>query len=216
MLTLESFKKQYDTTTSELVINGRTFRFFMARTLDDFVDQQDIFQDFPLWIKIWEASFVLAKYLAGLDANAGKRFLEIGCGLGVVGIVASSFGHHVTMTEYNQDALHFARANALLNEASNVEIRALDWYNPEIEGSFDYIVGSEILYRECDFQPILKLLRTYLRKGGEIILAEGIRKTSMAFMHQMEDYFHITAQKKVLRSMDKQIAIMLCKMKPKR
>ena len=85
MLTLESFEKQYDTTTSELVIRGRTFRFFMARTLDDFVDQQDIFQDFPLWIKIWEASF-------------------------------------------------------------------------------------------------LKLLRTFLKEGGEVILAEGIRKTSMAFM----------------------------------
>jgi hypothetical protein len=60
-LTLESFQKQYDTTTSELVINGRTFRFFTAKKLNDFVDQQDIFQDFPLWIKIWEASFVLAE-----------------------------------------------------------------------------------------------------------------------------------------------------------
>ncbi len=216
VLTLESFQKQYDTTTSELVIKGKTFRFFMARMLDDFVDQQDIFEDFPLWIKIWEASFVLAEYLAGLDANAEKRFLEIGCGLGVVGIVASSFGHHVTMTEYNQDALNFARANALLNEASNVEIRAMDWHNPEIQGGFDYIVGSEILYREGDFQPILRLLRTYLKKGGEIILAEGIRKTSMAFMHQMKDYFHITAQKKVLRSIDREIGIMLCQMQPKR
>ena len=216
MLTLESFQKQYDTTISELVIKGRTFRFFMARTFDDFVDQQDIFQDFPLWIKIWEASFVLAEYLAGLDSKTGERFLEIGCGLGVVGIVASAFGHHVTMTEYNQDALNFARANALLNEASNLEIRALDWYNPEIEGPFDYIVGSEILYREGDFQPILKLLRTFLKEGGEVILAEGIRKTSMAFMHQMGDYFHVTAQKKVLRSKDKEITIMLCKMKPKK
>ena len=216
MLTLESFQKQYDTTTSELVINGRAFRFFTARTLDHFVDQQDVFQDFPLWIKIWEASFVLAEYLASLGPIAGKRFLEIGCGLGVVGIVASSFGHHVTMTEYNQDALNFARANALLNEASNLEIRALDWYNPVIEGSFDYIVGSEILFREGDFQPILKLFRIYLKEGGEIILAEGIRKTSMAFMHQMGDYFQIEAQKKVLRSKDKEIAIVLCRMKPKR
>jgi tRNA1(Val) A37 N6-methylase TrmN6 len=215
VLTLESFKKRYDTTTSELVINGRNFRFFMATTLEEFLDRQDIFQDFPLWIKIWEASFVLAEYLAGLDANTGKRFLEIGCGLGVVGIVASSFGHHVTMTEYNKDALNFARANALLNRAPNLEIRALDWYNPDIEGSFDYIVGSEILYREGDFQPILKLFRTYLKENGEVILAEGIRKTSMAFMHQMGNYFHIEAQKKVLRSKEKESAIMLCKMKPK-
>ncbi|MGD8985145.1 MAG: hypothetical protein PVH99_02255 [Desulfobacteraceae bacterium] len=38
----------------------------------------------------------------------------------------------------------------------------------------------------------------------------------MAFTHQMGDYFHITAQKRILRSKDKEIAIMLCQMKPKR
>jgi len=159
---------------------------------------------------------VLAEYLAGMDADGGKRLLEIGCGIGVVGIVASSFGHQVTMTEYNQDAFNFARANALLNKVSNLEIRALDWYDPEIEGAFDYIVGSEILYRERDFQPILQLFKTYLKKRGEIILAEGIRKTSMAFMQRMGDSFHVMAQKKVLRPKDKEIAIMLCRMKPKR
>jgi 16S rRNA G1207 methylase RsmC len=158
---------------------------------------------------------VLAEYLAGMEAEEGKRLLEIGCGIGVVGIVASSFGHRVTMTEYNPDALNFARANALLNEASSLEIRELDWYNPAIEGAFDYIVGSEVLYRETDFQPILQLFKAYLTKGGEIILAEGIRKTSMAFMGRMEDSFHITAQKKVLRSKEKEIPIMLCRMKPK-
>ena len=91
------------------------------------MDPQDIFQNFPLWIKIWEASLVLAEYLAGMEAEEGKRLLEIGCGIGVVGIVASSFGHHLTMTEYNQDALNFARANALLNEASSLETRTLEW-----------------------------------------------------------------------------------------
>lgn len=216
MLTLESFQKQYDTNTSELVIRGQRFRFFVAKTLDDFVDQQDLFHDFPLWVKIWEAALVLAEYLAGLNAEPGKRFLEIGCGIGVVGIVASSFGHHVTMTEHNQDALNFARANTLLNNASNLEIKELDWNRPEIEGLFDYIVGSEVLYRESDFEPILQLFKTYLKEGGEIILAEGIRKTSMAFMRRMSDSFHITAHKKILRSMDEEIPIMLCRMKPKK
>jgi predicted nicotinamide N-methyase len=118
---------------AELVIRDRSFRFFVARTLDSFIDPQDNFHDFPLWITVWEASFVLAEYLAGLDVEPGKRFLEIGCGIGVVRIVAASFGHHVTMTEYNQDALNFARANALLNNASNLEIRELDRNRPEIE-----------------------------------------------------------------------------------
>jgi protein-L-isoaspartate O-methyltransferase len=215
--TLESFQKQYDTTTAELVVRDRSFRFFVPERLDPFVDPEDLFQDFPLWIKIWEASFVLAEYLAGFNVESGKRFLEIGCGLGVVGIVTSSFGHHVTMTEYNHDALNFARANALLNEiSSNLEIRHLDWNSPLIEGSFDYIVGSEILFREGDFDPLFKLLMTYLNAGGEVILAEGIRKTSMEFMRQMSHSFSISAKKKILRSGDQEIPIMLSRMKLKK
>jgi len=215
MFTLESFQKQYETDTKDLTIRGRSFSFFVARSLESFVDSQDIFNDFPLWIKIWEASMVLADYLAGLKVEPEKRFLEIGCGLGLVGIVASAFGHHVTVTEYNQDALNFARANALLNKASNMEIKEMNWNNPQLQGSFDTIIGSEIIYKESDFPSILNLFRTYLKDGGEIILAEGIRKTSMEFMRQMGDSFNIKAQKRIFRSQDREIMIMLCRMRMK-
>jgi len=215
MFTLESFQKQYETETKDLTIRGRSFEFFVARSLESFVDSQDIFNDFPLWIKIWEASIILADYLAGLRVEPEKRFLEIGCGVGLVGIVASAFGHHVTATEYNPDALNFAHANALLNKASNIVITEMNWNKPQLQGSFDTIIGSEIIYKKSDFQPILNLFRTYLKDGGEIILAEGIRKTSMEFMRQMGDSFDIKAQKKVFRSKDKEIMVMLCRMRLK-
>jgi len=215
MGTLESFQQQYDVTTKKVAVGDRGFSFFLPESLDNFIDPQDVFHDFPLWAKLWEASLVLADYTAGLHVEPDKNFLEIGCGLGMVGIVASSFGHNVTMTEYNPDALNFARANALLNNSSTINITALDWSRPQLQGSFDTIMGSEIIYREEDFNPISNLFKAYLKPGGEIILAEGIRKTGMAFMQQMSDSFHITAQKKILRSKDKEIRVMLCRMKPK-
>ena len=215
MFTLESFRKQYETDTKDVTIRGRSFRFFVAKSLETFIDPRDIFHDFPLWIKIWEASIILADYFAGLKAEPEKKFLEIGCGVGLVGIVASAFGHHVTATEYNPDALNFARANAILNKASNIEIKELNWNKPQLKGSFDTIIGSEIIYKESDYQPISNLFKTYLKNGGEIILAERIRKTSMEFMRQMGDSFDITAQKKVFRSKEKEIAVMLCRMRLK-
>jgi len=215
MFTLKSFQKQYETDTKDFTIRGKSFRFFVARSLESFVDPQNIFNDFPLWIKIWEASIILADYLAGLRVEPDKRFLEIGCGVGLVGIVASAFGHHVTATEYNPDALNFARANALLNKASNIEIKEMNWNKPQIQGSFNTIIGSEITYKESNFQPILNLFRTYLNDCGEIILAEGMRKTSMEFMRRMGDSFDIKAQKKVFRSKEKEIMVMLCRMRLK-
>lgn len=133
-----------------------------------------------------------------------------------MGIVASSFGHRVIMTDHNQDALSFARANALLNGISDLEIKELDWNRPEVKGTFDYIVGSEITYKEKYFQPFRSLFKTYLKDDGEIILASSIRKTSMELIRRMSDMFHIKAQKKNLRSQDIKISIMLCKMRFKK
>ena len=50
------------------------------------------------------------------------------------------------MTEYNQDALNFARANARVNhssESSELSISELDWTKPNLVGKFDMILGSE-------------------------------------------------------------------------
>jgi predicted nicotinamide N-methyase len=216
MFSLETFHKEYETDLSALKIRGRNFGFFVPKTLDRFLDPENTFHDFPLWAKIWEASIVLADHLARIDAEPQKRFLEIGSGLGVAGIIASSFGHHVTMTEYNTDALNFAHANAennLSSAESSLEITKLDWNKPQLEGSFDYIIGSEVIYKERAFEPILRLFKTFLKPDGEVVLAERVRKTALEFFRQMGDFFDIKAQKKILRSDEGEIRVMLCRMR---
>ena len=218
MFSLESFHKEYETDTTDLSIRERHFRLLVPRSIDRFVDTEDVFHDFPLWSKIWKASIVLSEYLAGIPVEPEKRFLEIGGGMGLVGIIASAFGHRVTMTEYNPDALNYARANAETNSPSadsNLEITQLDWNRPRLEGLFDYIVGSEVIYKEEDFKPILRLFKKYLKPEGTIILAERVRKTSMEFFRQMGEFYEIKAQKKVLRSEEEETRVILCRMKLK-
>ena len=82
-----------------------------------------------------------------------------------------------------------------------------------MEGSFDYIVGSEILYSERDYGPLLDLFEIYLRPGGEIILAERAQKTSIGFFREVSEIFEIEAQKRVLRSQEKEITVILTKMR---
>jgi len=216
MFSLESFHKDYETDTRDMVIKERKFSFLVPKSIDRFIDPEDLFHGFPLWSKIWQASMILADHVTGLKVEQGKKFLEIGCGMGIVGIIASSFGHSVTMTEYNPDALNFARANALMNLSSadpGPEIKELDWNEPRLEGSFDYIVGSEVIYNEKDYQPILMLFKRYLKPSGEIILAEGMRKTSMEFFRQMGRFFKIEGRKKILRSNEEETRVILCTMK---
>ncbi len=219
MFSIESFHTEYVTDISDLKISGRNFSFYTPKTLDLFINTEDVFNNFPLWAKIWEASIVLSEYLAGITPDQAKHLLEIGSGMGIAGIVASSVGHRVTMTEYNPDAINFAHANANKNLAevdTDLKIVELDWNKPQLKGTFDVIFGSEIIYNDRDYQPILKLFKTYLKPGGEIILAERVRKTSIEFFRQMSEIFDIKAQKKILRSKEGEIMVMLCRLKYRR
>ena len=142
--------------------------------------------------------------------------LEIGCGLGLVGVVAASFGHKVVMTEHNPEALEFARANAELNGCPEVEIIDLDWNSPSLYGRFDYIVGSEIVYHQKDFDPLKNLFERLLKPDGEVILCEGVRRTSLDFFKEMQRHFDLQAHQKSIRSPEKTILVILCRMKRKK
>jgi SAM-dependent methyltransferase len=209
MISSSSFEDTYETETNDIAICGRRFRFLTPRNLEPFLDPVDIFHNFPLWAKIWEASSVLATYLAGLPPDPSKRMLEIGCGIGVTGIVASSFGHRVTLAETNPHALAFAEANAKLNGCREIEIRQLDWNRPFLPMRFDYIVGSEVIYRKSDIESILNLFKSFLLPSGNVYLAEGVRETGVDFWHQMEPHFMIQAKRFTLRSDDHAETVLL-------
>jgi 2-polyprenyl-3-methyl-5-hydroxy-6-metoxy-1,4-benzoquinol methylase len=197
-------------------IKGRNFTLLTPKFIEEYIDSENPLQDFPLWSKVWEASWVLADFLAGLPSDPGKQILEIGCGLGLVGVVAASFGHKVVMTEHNPEALEFARANAELNGCPEVEIIDLDWNTPSLYGRFDYIVGSEIVYHQKDFDPLKNLFERLMKPDGEVILCEGVRRTSLDFFKEMQRHFDLQAQQKSIRSLEKTILVILCRMKRKK
>lgn len=216
---MSAFHRKYETDISPLVVGDRRFEFFVPKSLDPFLDQEDVFTEFPLWSKIWEASIVLANHMAAMPVDPRKHLLEIGCGIGLVGTVAARCGHQITMTEYNRDSLNFARANARVNhttESSEPGIVELDWTKPVLEGSFDMILGSEVVYKDQYFEPLLGLFRRYLKPGGEIILAEGLRKTSMEFFKRMSDICDVKARKRILRSKGEEKRVILASMRFKK
>lgn len=213
MFSIQDFYQKYETETTEIVVNAKKFNILLPRDLDLFINPLDVPHDFPLWAKIWKASWVLAADLADLPLLPGRRFLEIGAGVGLVSIVAASFGHQITMTEYNPDALNFAHANAHLNHCPDLSIQKLDWHHPQIKGKFDTIVASEITYRLEDLIPLAKLFKSYLQPEGQIILASEMRKTGRELFNFFKTDFDIKVEKKSLRSTAGATRIVLFKMR---
>jgi len=212
IFSLESFYKEYETGANELAVNGRRFKILLPKNLSQFIDASDVMHDFPLWAKIWPASWILAGYLAEMPVVAEKTFLEIGGGSGFVSIVGTSFGHHITMTDCNPDALRFARANSLINQCDRLIIQHLDWNHPELTQHFDYIVASEISYKEEDIHPIMMLLKHSLKPGGEVLLVGEMRRLSKSNFNALATEFDIRILKKILRSENEEIKIFMFRM----
>jgi len=215
MFSIKQFYQTYETEAAEIVINGKKFRILLPRYLDRFINPTDVLHDFPLWAKIWKASWVLSGYLAELPPDVNQRLLEIGAGVGLVSIVAATFGHQITMTEYNSDALNFARANACLNNCLDLPIKKLDWNHPRLKDQFDLIVAAEVIYDEASFAPLIRLFKSNLKPEGEIILASEIRASGKDLFGLFKSDFDITVAKKTLRSETVATPIVLLKMRNK-
>ncbi len=216
MPSLEAFKAEYDTEIVDFAIGSRAFRFHVPRTLERFIDPDDTLLNFPLWSKVWEASLLLASKMASRPVDPGERLLELGAGLGVSGLAAAAFGHDVTITEYDPHALAFLEANRLENGCHHARVRRLDWHHLDLDERFDVILGSELIYRESDFQAMRSLFRELLQPGGEILLAGETRQTNKAFLDGMQSDFRIQITKHTLRGASREIPLLFIRMTPKK
>ena len=213
MFSLENFKQQYTVEETTFAVNGHRLKLFVPQDISSFINTEDIFSDFPLWSKIWEATAVLASHMSTIEKIPGRHILEIGAGMGVAGLCCAVMGHQVTITEYNTDALNFARANAVYNGMDPGMVVRMDWNAPQVTGKFDYIIGSEVVFKEEDFPGLFFLFQKYLAPGGRIILAEGMRKTSLNFVKKMEKHYRIRMKKQTIGPKDKATPVVLMEMK---
>lgn len=132
----------------------------------------------PLWAYAWPAGLVLAELLAKRWAEelAGKRVLELGCGLGAVGLVAAKLGARVTLADREPEALTQALAIAEHN-ALEVETQLLEWGRvPEaLTNRFELVLGSDIMYDPSQLTPMLGAVQSLLTPHGVAYLADPDR-----------------------------------------
>ncbi|MFO7876223.1 MAG: methyltransferase [Desulfovermiculus sp.] len=148
--------------------------------------------DLPFWAKIWPTSILLSHILASSYALTDLEVLEIGAGVGVCGLVAASQGAYVVMTDYHPDALLFARINVLQNSLQDrVQLAAVDFTADRLDRRFDRIIGSEVLYRDETYTPLVDFLQNHLAPGGEVLLAKSHIFQASGFFELIESRFAV-------------------------
>ena len=136
----------------------------------------------PYWAFLWPSSIALARHLDQMDSLKSHRVLEIGCGFGVAGIVASIGGGSGMFADYEKDALLFAQYNSLQNRCiKRSSFVQMDWNAPCFKGRFTRILASDVVYEERNWNPILALIQRHLALDGTAIIAEPNRANADGF-----------------------------------
>jgi predicted nicotinamide N-methyase len=134
----------------------------------------------PYWAEHWPSSLALAEHVATLDL-AGRRVLELGCGLGLPSLVAARRGAAAVATDWAGDAIALLERNAARNHAPLTAVTA-DWREPglfTVLGPFDLVLAADVLYEERNAEPILALLD---RLGTPAAIADPGRRHASAFL----------------------------------
>ena len=110
------------------VVDDHVYSILKPANSDDLIREEDFVKDerLPYWADVWPSSIVLAGKLLELEGD-GRSALELGCGVGLSTLAATSAGFDVLATDYYQDALDVTRANVFRNLDVTARTRLVDW-----------------------------------------------------------------------------------------
>jgi predicted nicotinamide N-methyase len=180
-----ALERRFVTVVDPVPVGGETFDMLRPRAAEDLIDEAEFEQDerLPYWADVWPSARVLAARLLG-ERGAGRTLLELGCGSGVGAVAALRAGFTVTVSDYYDDALRFARANAWRLAGREPEAaRLVDWRAfPDDLGYFDVVAASDVLYERPYAGLVARAYARTLARGGLGLLADPGRVFAPAFV----------------------------------
>jgi predicted nicotinamide N-methyase len=149
----------------------------------------------PYWAYLWPAAYLLAEGVSRepwperLEGSRPAEALEIGCGLGLAGLVAVARGLRVQFTDYDPAPLDFVVRSAAENgfDRARFSIRQLDWRNLPDE-QYSIILGADLLYEARLVPLVAGLLGRMLAPGGIGLLASTYRVAAKGFPGALAEF----------------------------
>ena len=176
--------RRFRTSIEDATIDARTFSILKPANPDDLIREEDFVMDerLPYWADVWPSSIILAEKLIDLTGT-GRTALELGCGVGLSTLAATSAGFDVLSTDYYVDALDVTRANVFRNLGTTARTRMVDWRHfPEDLGTFDLVFASDVLYEKEYAELLPVLLLRLLTPGGIALIADPGRVAAPVFV----------------------------------
>jgi predicted nicotinamide N-methyase len=134
---------------------------------------------------LWPAGLALAVEMVHYPV-AGKRILEVGCGLGLASLVLHGRGADVTASDYHPEAAAFLAHNVALNGFGPLPFRAVPWAGPNPDlGAFDLVIGSDVLYERGHATLLSGFLGRHALADAAVVITDPGRGQRGAFRTAM-------------------------------
>jgi predicted nicotinamide N-methyase len=141
----------------------------------------------PYWVDLWPAARMLAKVILREQWQPGLEALEVGCGLGLPGVVGLSVGMRVTFSDYDATALRYAAANARANGFADFKTLQLDWRHPPAGLQVPVILAADLIYELRNVAPLVGLIKQVLAPGGVALVTDQDRVPSHVLRQNLEE-----------------------------
>ncbi|MDO9404488.1 MAG: methyltransferase domain-containing protein [Polaromonas sp.] len=140
----------------------------------------------PLFGLLWPSGRVLAHAMLTHDI-AGKRILELGCGLALASLVLHRRGGDITASDAHPLAGDFLLENLKLNHLPAMKYQTGNWAhaNPLL-ARFDLIIGSDVLYDREQPEALSQFIARHALPGAEILIVDPDRGNRASFNRKME------------------------------
>jgi len=150
----------------------------------------------PLFGVVWESSEVLAHLMDRYDI-AGKRILEVGCGIGLASLILNSRRADITATDYHPEAEHFLAENVRLNGGPVIPFVRTGWADRCRDlGRFDLIVGSDLLYEPDHVELLSAFIDQHAADSCEVLIVDPGRGWQTHFSRRMEQLGYASSYSK--------------------
>lgn len=189
------FFSGYEVKELQFEVADMPIRLLRAMNVDELLDRllakgdthEDVLDErIPYWAELWPSALGLARYLIeNKIIGPGTSVTELGCGLGLPGIVAGKLGGAVTLTDYLEEALQFAAHNWLLNCEGQPTCVQLDWRYPNPAVAADVLIASDITYEKRFFEFLPAAFRSMCKPGGQVIVSDPHRQVAFSFFESL-------------------------------
>ena len=198
MSTLEAeLRARFEVREEHFEHAGWAVEMILPRAADELIDETEFAGDerLPYWAELWPSARALTRFLlevgsakvrvcesAKVDDWAGVRVLELGAGVALPSLALASRGADVLATDWYEDALRFARANAERNGVPGLRTELLDWRQLRGGWGYDLVIAADVLYEARNGPLLTALLPRVTAPGGTVLIADPGRVYASDFL----------------------------------